>query len=329
MILNLARYFSRAMTGAYALNLLLFLPAHYMIGERWVFIAFFNSFAHLLILPSLLLLPLCLLLRQWRFSVALLPSVLFFALTWGSFFLPNNSVQAQASEQSLRILSYNMRSDGREPASFLELIRSTEADMVALQELGYPESLAIEASLSELYPFMALHPSYEPTQGQGILSRFPLSDDSYWQYDFLPNKLGHQRIIMNLDEDLFLTIYNLHPTHPGMNGQIFNPGYRSREVADILRRTSIEEGQVILLGDFNMTDLSDDYKAIANHYKDAFREGGLGTGWTFTMANSPAFLRLDYLFYSERIRVRSAEVRNDKGGSDHYPLLVELLLSKP
>jgi vancomycin resistance protein VanJ len=328
MFLNVARNFFYAMTGAYALNLLLFLLAHYLIGERWVVVAFFNSFAHLFILPSLVLLPVCLLLHQWHLSAALLPSVLFFALTWGSFFLPNNSVQAQGDEAPLRVLSFNLGALGQDPQLIIDVIRKTDADIVALQELGIRHIAAIENQLSQIYPYMALHPS-QYTEGQGILSRFPLSEDSYWQYDFLPLKLGHQRIIVTIDEGLSLTVYNLHPSHPGMSGSFFNPSYRSWELADILARSSADLGRLILVGDFNMTDLSHDYAAISSRYRDAFRESGLGFGWTFTRSNSPAFLRLDYLFYGDGIRALSAEVWNDIGGSDHYPLLVELLLSRP
>jgi endonuclease/exonuclease/phosphatase (EEP) superfamily protein YafD len=317
-----------AMLNLYAVGLLFFLLGRYFIGEIWVFIAFLNNFAHLFLLPSLILLPLSLLLRRWHLSLALLPSVLFIIWQWGALFLPASPVQAQGNERPLTILSYNIRSDGRDSATFLNVIRQADAGIVALQELGNSEAEAIQANLSSLYPYMALHPSIYPTQGQGVLSRFPLSEDTYWQYEYLPAQLGHQRIVADLGKGLSLTLYNLHPSHAGMTGEFYDPSFHKREIDDILALLALEEGKRILVGDFNMTDLSEEYGLITEEYSDAFREAGQGFGWTFTR-RSPAFLRLDYLFYNEGIRAVSARVEPSTGGSDHYPLFVELLLTEP
>lgn len=325
--LNVFRMFFRAMTGAYALNILVYLVAKFFIGEDWIIVAFLSTFIQLLILPTFVLLPLCLLIREWRLSAMLVPGILFFALIWGGLFLPNEPIVPQANEQSLQVFTYNMRSDVRDPQTFLSLIRQVNADIVALQEVGIPQAEAIEANLSDIYPYMALHPQFDSTQGQGILSRYPITEDFYWQYDFLPNKLGHQRVEISLSEMTSITIYNVHPTHPGMQGSAFNTSYRFRELQDILSRMENEEGYLLLLGDFNMPDLSPDYAAITAQYSDSFREAGQGLGWTFPALKPPLFavLRIDYLFHNEGIRVRSAELWDD-GGSDHHPILFELLL---
>lgn len=324
MILNVAKYFFRAMTGSYALSLILFLLSHFLIGERWVVIAFFNSIAQLIILPSLLLFPICLLFRQWRLAAAFIPSILFFAFTWGQLFIPNDAVQAESEGQNLSIMSFNMGALGQDPALIVDVIRANDADIVALQELGIVSADAISTELSVLYPYMALHPQRNTTRGQGIISRVPITEDSYWQYDFLRSPLGHQRVYF---EELSLVLYNLHPTHPGMNGYLFNPSFRSQEIADILERSQQETGAVILVGDFNMPDLSEDYAKIRQSYQDAFFEVGSGFGWTFTMTNSPAFLRLDYLFYRGGLDAISATVLENRAGSDHHPILVEIRLT--
>jgi endonuclease/exonuclease/phosphatase (EEP) superfamily protein YafD len=112
-----------------------------------------------------------------------------------------------------------------------------------------------------------------------------------------------------------------------MQGEIFNSSYRSREIAEILERSSAETNPVILVGDFNMADLSDEYRAIRESYSDAFGEVGQGFGWTFSLSSYPAFLRLDYLFFSEGIRPITAEVLADRWGSDHHPILLSLVIT--
>jgi vancomycin resistance protein VanJ len=318
--------FCRAMTGAYALSILLYLLLRLLIGEDWILVSFVSSFMPALILPALILLPMTLLLRQWQLSLMLIPAVIFFGITWGSFFLPQEIPLATANEQTVKILSYNIYSNRRNPEMIIDVIRQADADIVALQELGFPQAAAIEAALTDIYPYMALHPMNATTQGQGILSRYPINEDTYWQYDFLIHSLGHQRVEISLQADLEITIYNLHPSHPGMQRSIFNPDYRFQELSDILLRAESETNPILLIGDFNMPDLSKDYAAISSQYQDTFREVGQGLGWTFPAIGFP-FLRLDYVFYGEAFRAKSAQILGDNGGSDHHPLLVELLIA--
>lgn len=139
-----------------------------------------------------------------------------------------------------------------------------------------------------------------------------------------------------------LIVYNLHPTHPGMTGEgFFRPAYRRREIEELLARAAKEKEPVILAGDFNMTDLTEDYGRIAAQYHDAYRQVGWGMGFTFpdqrypnALSGAPfnrelpfpPWMRLDYVFYSAPLRAAEAHVWPDSGGSDHRPLWVRLAL---
>lgn len=307
---------------AYAVSVILLLLGRFFIGERWTVIAFFNTFMHLLWVPALLLLPLCLLFRQKRSVGLLLPAVFAFVFTYGGQFLPRVTA-TPADAPHITVLSYNLLADGGDVSHRIAVIREVNADIVALQEFSHEASAVVPAALADLYPFIALHPHDQGTAGQAILSRFPVLEDAYWRYDWLPVALGHQRVVLDIG-GVPVILYNVHPTHPGMTGAgFFNPAYRSREITDILARMAAENGPVLLMGDFNLTDLSEDYARITDRYQDAYRAAGWGMGPTF-----PAipFLRLDYLFFNDRFQAQAAKVWHTSGGSDHHGIVVQLAL---
>ncbi len=316
----------RTLVDSYGLSVSGFLVLRVVIGETFIWIAFFNTFAHLLWLPALFLLPMFLLLRQWRTVMLLGLPVVAFIITYGGQFVPR-TVTPLENAKTFSLLSYNLLASGAPPEQRLAIIRDMNADIVALQEVSVDVANAIQRDLADLYPHMALHPvATQGTAGQGILSRYSILEDEFWRYDWLYVPLGHQRVVIDMDSTP-ITLYNLHPTHPGMAAPdtFFDPRQRSREIGELLTRIHNESGAIMLVGDFNMPDLSDDYARITQHFGDAYRAVGWGMGWTFRSRLPLPLLRLDYVFYSPHFQPISAAV-GDNGGSDHAALWVEMAL---
>jgi endonuclease/exonuclease/phosphatase (EEP) superfamily protein YafD len=325
-LLHAFRNFYIAMTGAYGLSVVLFLLGRELIGERWLVIEFFNTFAHVLWIPALLLLPITLLMREWRVALLLLAAVLMLVTVYGRQFIPNNAVVAE-NATVIKVLTYNIHGNNENVAAVLANIRATDADMVALQEVNHTMAAAFEAELIEEYPYQALHPQRITVQGMAFLSRYPIEADEYWQFDWLPSPLAHQRIQLQLSASQSIVVYNAHPTHPGMNGSYFNPSWRSQELAEVYALTQAETLPVIWLGDFNMPHLSDDYALITQTFEDSYRSVGWGMGWTFPMFPQPiAFLRLDYVFISHEFEPIASSVLPSSGGSDHLPVTATVAL---
>jgi endonuclease/exonuclease/phosphatase (EEP) superfamily protein YafD len=325
-LLGAFRNFYIAMTGAYGLSVVLFLLGRVMIGESWLVIQFFNTFAHLLWLPALILLPITLLMREWRIALLLLPAVFMLVIVYGRQFVPDN-ITVPEDATVIKILTHNIYGGNTDTEAILSIIRSTDADIVALQEANYPMTQAFERELSQEYPYQARHPQENLVQGMAFLSRYPIIEDEYWRFDWLPTPLAHQRIEIQLSQEQSIVVYNAHPTHPAMNGNFFNPSWRSRELAEVYARTQTETLPVIWLGDFNMPHLSDDYQLITQTFEDTYQRVGWGMGWTFPMFPQPiAFLRLDYVFISSEFEAVSSAVLPSSGGSDHLPLTATVAL---
>ena len=340
MILRIIGSVFMALSGVYGLSVAGFLALRALIGEASSVIGFLNNFLHLLMLPSLILLPLFAGVALLRRRAALLllaltqiPAALTFLQTYGGLFVP----RAAAGTAAFAVLTYNIHAEQNDVSQMIAVIREADADVVAVQELSEYAAEQLAAALRELYPYQALYPgSTHPTQGQGVFSRHPIVEEEYWQNKQLQPRLGHLRVLVDANGER-IAFYNTHPIHPGMTGSFYNDDGRGEEIDIVLRRAAEESVPVVILGDFNMGEWSDDYARITAQFTDVYRAAGYGLGLTFpewSRADSlpgfraralplPPVLRLDYVFVSG-LRPVEARVWHTAGGSDHYPLLVKL-----
>lgn len=319
-----------ALVGAYGLSVSGFLLLRTLLGDDLLVISLVNNFAHTLFMFSLVLIPLCLLLRRVRVIVLLLPPLLAFLLSYALFFVPR-ATSAAADAPRLSVLTYNLKAQAVNVDMLIAVIRDSGADVIALQELSIPAAARIEVELNALYPHQALHPQPEPAfAGQGLLSRYPIQSDDYWLIHY-----GHQRVQLDVNGQV-LIVYNSHPTPPFFTHDFFSQGHlqRKEEVIDIMRRVQAEPDDVplVLMGDMNLTDQSTDYWRIAEHLIDTHREVGWGMGFTFPnfgMTNArlsflPPVARIDYVFHNASLFGVETRILPNTGGSDHFPLYVVL-----
>lgn len=315
--------------GVYGLSVLGFLVLRTVVGESWMTVAVFNSFAHLLYLPALVLLPLCLLLRRARLALFLMPAFAAFLLAYGQTFLPRDR---PVPADTLSLLTYNLKSQMQNLDALTTVIQTADADVVALQELSEGAAAHLQIAFAETYPYRALHPQPDdPVLGQGIFSRYPITADEYWR-----SYLGHQRVTLNIN-DQAIALYNTHPIHPFVSRYGFD--WRAEEIGELLARAAAETIPVLIVGDLNMTDQSEDYARVTARYQDAYRQVGWGLGFTFPNlfdenavlvrqfglgGGVPPLVRLDYVFHDTHFQSVIAQVWPDAGGSDHRPVYVVL-----
>jgi len=327
-----------ALSAVYGLTMTLFLALRAGVGERLPVIALINVFLHLLLMPSLILLPLSVLYRRWWISLNLTVAALVFVTSYGVFFTPR-SIAAAPNAANLKILTYNLHAEAQDLDGMIEVIRESGADIVALQEVGSAAVTRFTAELTQLYPYQALHPQRYATAGQGVLSRYPLVADQYWRPNWPPDALGHQRVEVDFNGTR-IVLYNYHPLRPVMRGLTYDDEPRRLAVSDLLERTRQDSGPILIAGDFNMTDQTEDYRRITAKFSDTFREVGWGMGFTFPDADPvtpskqrirrliqlPLLLRLDYVFHNDHFSPVEAFVWPVSGGSDHHPVYARLAL---
>lgn len=322
-----------ATANLYSLLILIGLLARYVIGETtlliqdvWSPIAMFNSLMPTVLIPSVIFIPLCVILRRPRAALIHLPVFAVFLLWYGIFFIPRSPENLPTDAPRFTLLSYNLYAGNRDHNAVIDRIQSADADLVALQELTVSAANALNAAMAEEYPYRAFHPVGETVIGQGFMSRYPIVEDEYFE-----SGLGQQRVVIQIG-DHPVTVFNVHPPPPSTFGADFRG--RTAVITEILQRAIPTDGLVILAGDFNATDASNDYTRIDQHYDDAFRQVGMGLGYSFPdlsqstswMRLIPPIIRIDYIFYAPGLVPTRAWVSHTSAGSDHRPTFAEFVI---
>jgi vancomycin resistance protein VanJ len=319
---------SRYTVLGYVLLLYALWAVQWLMNERDPYVGWIRSFLYLLILPSFLLLPIFLSLRRGWWTMGLIPPMIAFLVAYGVFFVPRTQLPGK-DDLDLRILTFNIQIPENENIiPIVEVIEASQADVVAVQELSQSAADKIAAALAAEYPYQALHPQEYAPAGQGLLSRYPIIEETYWRYTEYDWSFGHQRVVLQID-GAPLVVFNTHPVPFYTPARGLSADRHLRVLLDVMERTLAETVPVVLLGDFNITDQSHIYRQITDHYTDAYRAvGKIGFGFTYPADRPwlPPFVRLDFIFYSNEWTGVSAHVWPRSGSSDHFPVLARLIL---
>jgi vancomycin resistance protein VanJ len=277
-----------------------------------------NDWAHWLLLPALLLLPLAIWRRRWLIALMLGAGAAAFVWAYGPLFLPHSS--EDAGGQSFVVMTANVGEMA--PDSFARLITvlgGSDADIIGLQELSDLQAAVIESELGELYPHQALLPAPRYA-GKGLLSRYPILEaDMPFRLDGYT--LTHMRAVVDID-GLPVTVISAHLPPRSRNGAALVENPYAADMLAMLIEAATVDGPGILLGDFNFTDQNNQHTRVRSAgLIDAFRAAGWGFGLT-APARFP-LVRIDYIWHTGHFQAIKAWV-GPYTGADHLPVLAEL-----
>ncbi len=179
--------------------------------------------------------------------------------------------------------------------------------------------------VEDSYPYH----TYYSGNGRGalwVLSKYPLLAEDFSAYAEDSTRLRFQIEIKGER----LTFYNVHLVNPLVSddGQLTNrSAAHDLGVDRLIDRLKDEAAPLIVTGDFNMTEFNDGHRRMTEDLINSFRESGNGLGLTFPADSFSPLIRIDYVFHSPDLRSLNAQVLPSNGGSDHFPLRVELSLS--
>jgi beta-N-acetylhexosaminidase len=247
---------------------------------------------------------------------------------------------APPTHDGVRVLVYNIHA-GKDAAGtdnlsgVAELVRSTGADLVLLQEVdqGTRRSGGVDqpAVLAERTGFHVAFGSAldydEGKYGIAVLSRWPILSDTLIHLPVTPPQAraggsheprGALRVVVAAPSGR-LAVINTHLDASG------DDRWRRQEADSIVSLASqLRRGErsVIVGGDFNSTPESAVQQAVrTGGLRDAWSECASGSG--FTYPDGAPVKRIDYLYLTGDLRCTAARVI-DTRVSDHRPLLVEL-----
>jgi endonuclease/exonuclease/phosphatase family metal-dependent hydrolase len=244
--------------------------------------------------------------------------------------------------RTVQVLVYNIHAGKDAPGvdnleRLSELIRSTNADIVLLQEVdngtkrsGNVNQPALLAERTGLHAAFGSALDYDGGKyGIAILSRWPILVDTLIHLPVDPPQeraggshepRGALRVIVKSPYGR-LAVINTHLDATAVDR------WRRQEadsIVSVVAQTLTTERLVIAGGDFNSTPESAVQVAVrGGGLRDSWMECNGGQGFTFP--DDTPVKRIDYLFLTGDIRCTSAHVINTRV-SDHRPLLVQLSL---
>jgi endonuclease/exonuclease/phosphatase (EEP) superfamily protein YafD len=130
-----------------------------------------------------------------------------------------------------------------------------------------------------------------------------------------------------------IEIWNIHPIPP----YLIPPEEYDAQISALAADISQTKGPLIVAGDLNATDQSEAYRLLNHYLQDAYWETGWGFGFgypapPYTLADmrlqTGPLWRIDYVFHNQHFIATSASTLTTSGGSDHFPIVVELSMVK-
>jgi endonuclease/exonuclease/phosphatase family metal-dependent hydrolase len=234
----------------------------------------------------------------------------------------------------VRVATYNIhRCRGMDrrvvPARIIEVLRSVEADVVALQEVigagptGSGQAEEIGAALGMGWVMGPVRHLRNHLFGNVVLSRFPIVHHS--QYDLswrTCESRGSQRADLDLGGGRLLHVYNVH-----LGTAVLERRYQAPRLAAFVHDHRVP-GPKIILGDFNEW-----MRGLATQTLNALFQSVDIKAHLRSRRTYPGLfpvLHLDHIYYEGAVDVRSVELPRNRlalMASDHLPLVADLTVS--
>jgi endonuclease/exonuclease/phosphatase family metal-dependent hydrolase len=246
-----------------------------------------------------------------------------------------------APPEGLRVMTYNIHYGDPDLSKIAEVICSSGADVIALQEVdvhfsersGFADQASEIASRcgmavrhGPIYDLPPLEPGKPNRQfGPAILTRYPIVS---WknhlltrlstQADAPPTPMtGFLQVTVNVDG----TEVDVFSTHLDYRR---DPAVRKTQVAEMLAILGTPSRPTILMGDMNAGPGQEELAPLFARLKDSWA-GHADPG--FTVPVDAPDNRIDYIFLAGPIQAVSARVL-DTTASDHRPVVAELTFER-
>ncbi|MEM9775321.1 MAG: endonuclease/exonuclease/phosphatase family protein [Chloroflexota bacterium] len=274
----------------------------------------------------------------WRTKIGLLCALIGGALLyWYHPFIPQRPFEGLTTteENQLKTLSFNLGWYTTPPDLLGQMLATQEADIVAVQEIHRVAIDLFGTQLAEQYPYQILDSN---TATSGLLSKHPIIE-----YEWLYPEGGRAMLHAVIDwEGQPIHVYSVHLLPPPLRWydarhldlppelnmdylpRGLNEWQQKKETNFLINHAGTIQDPVIIMGDFNMSDQSESYALLRNHFRDAYRDGGWGLGFTFPNETtvrgirvSVPLIRIDYIFYTHQLDIIESDVLCFPQRSDH------------
>ncbi|HEY1122952.1 MAG TPA: endonuclease/exonuclease/phosphatase family protein [Haloferula sp.] len=215
----------------------------------------------------------------------------------------------------LKFIAWNLLWENPTKDLALPWLESQDADVLLLTECT-EEWRGLLSPLKEKYPHQ-ISSGRDGAEGMWLLSRYPLdAPDS----DGLAAAKPWISTIMHAPGGQ-VRILGMHPRTP-RSGQRFDQ--RNEQYDHAANLAANAAMPVVLLGDLNCTPFSPWFQRLLKRGK--LRDSAFGFGLHSTWRSNGITLPIDHILVSSDWSVLEREVHPDRMGSDHHPVIAELVV---
>ncbi len=293
-------------------------------GDRWSLVRLGNYLAPWLFMALAPALVVALMARRpWLVRILALLTLVFAVRYWPLLIPRLSLLRAESSTSELRVMTFNVNYANRNVPAISSLILAESPDVIAFQELTGRLAVPLRNELRAEYPYF----QYDYSQGlTALMSRYPLTIQP------VPLTVSHTQRAAVETPDGTVEIWNVHlSTAISQDGWEWQKGMATVIAEEI----GNEPGPMILLGDFNTTDQTENYRLIADRLNDVHWAVGRGFAFTFPDIRQPVdgapvlrpVVRIDHIFTSEHFAPQEIYVAASSYGSDHRPVVATLRVS--
>ncbi|MFD0616116.1 endonuclease/exonuclease/phosphatase family protein [Paenibacillus sp. GCM10027629] len=251
-------------------------------------------------------------------------------------FSVGTSVKAAESSDlekvQIRVMSYNIHhaegSDGKLALKRIgDIIKDSQADVIGLQEVdnNFGPRSNFEDQAKLLSEYLGMEYAYGANldngghqYGTAVLSKYPIVSSQ----NHLLFSTSEQRGLLETVVDVKGTQFRFFNTHLDH----LKAEERTRQIKEVLEWGGKNEGPAIFVGDFNAIPDSAEMQPMMQAYNDVF--GSLGQNEDYTDPLPKPVKRIDYIFASENIGMKNADVlltETTRVASDHLPIIADLM----
>lgn len=316
------------MAYGYATAVVSWAALHFLFGDGfgWLFLLNTGAIYMMLLLPMWIIRPF---ITKHKLDICIAVLLIGIALLRFGGLLPTSS-SASTDAPTLTVMTTNLLVSNTNIDGIETAFRSSDADIIAIQELSPRHARMLQNRLIDEYPYQLLD-AQQTVYGMGIISRYPLEQlplpfsEQFW--------IGTPQLVQIEFDGTPIQLINFHAIPPV--GAPF-PDVRAIRIRETQARQLAtfaqgSETAVILLGDLNATDQSQAHAILRQEMQDSWHTAGVGLGNTwpgmnvrpFDLVTLPRWLaRIDHIFVSHDLHVASAQIGPWDGGADHRPVIV-------
>jgi endonuclease/exonuclease/phosphatase (EEP) superfamily protein YafD len=228
-------------------------------------------------------------------------------------FSPANEIQGQP----VKVLQSNVDKYGNNYPQVLSLVRKEKPDIAVFLEVGKKGAKELEV-LRDILPYSIAYQDVD-IDGRAIYSKFPLRNTSV-------KSLGGGRKSLLADitiQGKIVSLIAVHPSNAVGKAYVEERNRQLEAIGDYVANLK----NPLLIGDFNITMWSPYYNRFVSKANVHNSRRGFGLLPTWPTFRPLLYIPIDHCFVHRDMKVLNTRTAHPVG-SDHLPLITDLLISK-